>query len=162
MVETVDAINARLLDRYGKDLYRQRYRLVWANDQLEKRKGTYRDFEKSTLIFLREVIEIREVPKYPDFQGYYVLETSAMPGIYKDIIDHNGYEPIFVFRKNDGTPLEPNWRAIEFFINRLNTPVTPQFVSDEEIQTAQEKQDEEDAKYFMELLENPTEVIKGL
>ena len=157
-METIEILNRRLVERYGTNLIlKARYRIVWSSDQFEKRLSEFSDFH-TIHILLRTVKEVREVRKYPDFQNRWVLETLTYCP-FPAVKDHNGYEPLFVFQRNDGTPLDPNWNAIEFILNRLNTRVVPKspstFVEEEE------KEQEAEAQKFMEMLENPTEVAES-
>lgn len=122
MIETKEELNKRLLQRAGTTVEGyQRYRLVFADSEFEKRESNFRDlYQNVTLI--RDVVEVREVPKYPTAKGCYVLEQFV--GRTKDtgLKNHNGYEPVWVFEK-DGKPLDPVWFAIEYLIKRLETPI---------------------------------------
>jgi len=119
-MEPILVINRRLKDNYGRVGNQARYRLSWSTSELEKRHGTFNDFYGP--IFIRQIIGVKEVPKYPAYPDRWVLEVLS-PQLGTDtVINHNGYEPLFVFDKN-GEYLDPVWQAIEFIISRAETPV---------------------------------------
>lgn len=154
-METIETLNRRLLERYGTDIYlRPRYRIVWADDQFEKRESTFSDFHMiHTLI--RTEKEVREVRKYPDFLGLHILETLTFCP-FPDVKTHNGYEPLFVFQRNDGTRLQPIWSAVEFIIKRLNTKV--ELKSESNFVEQDEKEAEQEAQDFLAMLEDPAKI----
>ena len=157
-METIETLNRRLVERYGTDiLLRARDRIVWSTDQLEKREAEFSDFHAIHTL-LRTAKEVREVRKYPDFLDRYVLEMLIYCP-FPDVKNHNGYEPLFVFQRNDGTPLTPIWSAIEFIIKRLMTKV--ELKSDADFVQEDEKEAEKEAQEFLELLEDPTRIADG-
>lgn len=149
-MEQLDIINTRLKDTYGYDFNKPKFRLVWSTTELEKRLGKFNDFHSG--IFIREVEEVREVPKYPAFPNRWVLEVSAC--IHSDIMDHNGYEPLYVF-DNNGRALEPVWRAIAYIVNMALNPIHR---SASDLDAAEEVRMEEERKYYLDFL-NDQETI---
>lgn len=144
-MEPIEIINERLLDRYGRVVDKPRYRVVWSTAQLEKRFGIFNDFYGDILI--RSKAEVREVPKYPSYPNRWVLEVIA-PAVGTDVVDHNGYEPLFVF-DNDGKYLDPVWRAIEFILYRANSPIIK---SPADIDAEEQAAIEAEEKYFFDYL----------
>ena len=122
LVEPLEWINKRLLDEYGShDLSRPYWRVVFSEDQFEKRYGTFTDIVNG--IFVREVTEIREVPKYRQWiQQKYLLERLiAIPMINRvEMLEEQlSYEPVWVFEDAQGNYLPPLFRAAKFVIERV-------------------------------------------
>ena len=141
-MESITDINARLKSRFGCDpLGRPNYRLVWSTGETEKRLGTFTDY--FGMIYLRTVTEVREVPKYPNNPDRFALEFLLRQPPPSEVKNYNFYEPIFVFEQQNGTPLEPVWRAIEFIIYMHRYPVR---------KTAADIEDEFDAQLEKERL----------
>lgn len=124
------------------------YRLVWSNHQLEKRKGTFCDFTEGGL-FIREVTEVREVPKYPYLQDRWVLERWVPPHYAYNpelINSHEGsYEPFYVFEDRNGNPLPLSLKAVVFLVDYHRnqgraTPLTRAAELRNEDQAAQERE----------------------
>lgn len=152
-------INRRLKDIYGSDYLGQNiYRVIWSEDQLEKRFGTFTDYLKGTNIFLREVTEVREVKKYPYLEPQWVLEKLFFNQHNNEILDNNTlapstctYEPVFAFgHEKNGLARPVVWRAVELILTSINNPkkLTPSQMSDAEI-----KQAEADEKLMRDLLD---------
>ncbi len=89
MSSEVDRINNQLKDLFGIDTVTglQIFRIVYSEDQLEKRYGTYDDYTKGGL-YIRTVTEVREVPKYrqwiqkrpaPTKPPFFSMENSLLP-----------------------------------------------------------------------------------
>lgn len=139
-------INRRLKDLYGHVDGKARYRLSWSTTELEKRHGKFNDFYGS--IFIRETVGVREVPKYPAYPDRWVLEVLSPQLGTDEVINHNGYEPLFVFDKN-GEYLDPEWRAISFIVNRVENPVkrTPK-----DLELAEEAQMQKEYEFFLDYI----------
>jgi hypothetical protein len=93
------------------------FRIVWANDELEKRKVLESEFGV-TLLFP----EVREVRKYPYLKDLYVLERLVViPDINKNELPVSklSYEPLWAYRDNRNNPLPPIWTATKFIIDTL-------------------------------------------
>ena len=104
-------INERLKQLYGKfvDTENPRYRVVFSDDEIEKRHGTFNVTTEGG-VFLREETGIREVPKYEWLQGQWVLER-LLPNMHKEVYEGEyTYEPLYAFPP--GLPIK--WEAIHF------------------------------------------------
>lgn len=154
----IHLINRRLRDIYGKDLLDQAvYRVVWSDDEIEKRFALFRDFVPGTNIFLREAREVREVKKYSYLKPQYVLEKLFINQHNDEILDNKTfspractYEPLWCFgHENNGRARQPVWRAIELILMSINNPqkLTPSQMDDEEFRQARE-----DEKLMLELM----------
>lgn len=126
-------LNRKLADR-GRSLDgRPIWRIVWSTSQREMRRGKFSDFYGS--IFLREVEEVRNVPKYWYSKDRWVLErlTYLPPNasIHHELISqtstldiqapvYNGtYEPIYVFEDKDRNPLPLHELVVEAIMHAL-------------------------------------------
>lgn len=122
--ESVDSINNQLIDQFGIDTVTGLpiWRIVFSEDQFEKRLGTYDDYTP-TGIYLRTVTEVREVPKYRQWiHEKYVLERLVIvPGLNADELPTQklSYEPIFVFQTGSGKYLPPKFEAAKLVIDTV-------------------------------------------
>ena len=117
----IDRINVTLLDHYGRLENLQTWRIVWSTDQREWRYGTYEDFTPNG-VFIREVTERREVPKYsqwaPDkwvLERLVVVPMDASPD-HPQIDSALSYEPLWVFQDD----LPPEWVAVKFIVDQVH------------------------------------------
>jgi hypothetical protein len=119
--ERIENINRQLLEHFGKhDTGEPIWRVVYAEEQLEKRLGTFHDF--SGEIYLRTVTEVREVKKYPWDKGKYILERLVVvPAV--NLIELLGtklsYEPMWTFEDNKQKPLPPLFRACKLVVDTV-------------------------------------------
>jgi hypothetical protein len=119
MAESIESLNKRLIDHYGidSDTGRPMFRIVWANDETEKRLMAFTDFGI-------ELIhpEVREVKKYPYLKDLYVLERLV---VVPDINQHElpsqklSYEPIWAYRDVNNNPLPPIWDVTKLIVDTL-------------------------------------------
>lgn len=122
----VDLINT-VIRRHGTNQYGDPiFRVVFSDNQVESRKGTYTDYAGD--IFIRTVTEVREVPKYPNLKGKWILERWA-PGelsYHPDLITmKNGvYICVYAFQDKDGNYLPPLLKVAEILIYHLLNPRT--------------------------------------
>lgn len=120
----LDSINQGLRERYGIDTLTGLpiWRVVWSDDQFEKRYGTFDDIT-SAGIYIRTVTEVREVPKYKQWiQQKYILERLVVVPEHqqKELADAKmSYEIIWTFEDAAGRYLPPVLRACEFIINTV-------------------------------------------
>jgi hypothetical protein len=122
IMESVETINQRLIDCFGLYYDRPAWRLVFSEDQLEKRLGTFNDYTPEGFL-IRSVTEIREVPKYRQWihQKWVLERLIEVPQFQQaEILVPLSYEPIWVFEDNKGNPLDPIWLAIEFIIQHIH------------------------------------------
>ena len=116
-MEEISAINKRLLDHYGKfEDGRANLRVVWSDDQFEKRWVTH-----TSEGFLLVSPMIAEVPKYSYAPHRYILERLIpVPNFMEsDLVDKTSYEPVWTFQDNEGNPLPPIWEAIYLLVKQL-------------------------------------------
>ena len=123
-MENLDYINTFLIDQFGIDTVTGQpiWRVVWSEDQFEKRLGTYSDYTTNGL-FIREITEVREVPKYRQWiTEKYVLERLVViPEINKNDLPTTNlsYEPIFIFEDNNGNYLPPRVDVAKLIVDTI-------------------------------------------
>lgn len=117
---TLEQMNDKLKELYGSQLNGQaNFRLVWSEDQYEKRLSTFSDYYGH--IFLRSVREVRYCKKYSWIDRRFILE-KLVPNITPEELPCDGpltYCPIFVFENVQGIALTPNWRATNLLVQHL-------------------------------------------
>lgn len=120
LTESIESINQQLIDLFGIDTItgKSLFRIVWSEDQFEKRLTSFTDNGLALLY-----PEVRLLPKYRQWiQNKYVLERlCVVPEINQDEIptDKLSYEPIWVFEKKDGVAIPPTLWASKFVIDSL-------------------------------------------
>lgn len=130
LAEPIDVVNQRLIDYFGLFEDQPKWRLVFSDDQFEKRHGTFNDYTPEGF-FVRQVTEIRLVPKYRQWiQHKWVLErlTAVPEQCQEELLTRLSYEPIWVFEDKKGNPLPPIWLAIEFIIQSMFGHVGKKYV----------------------------------
>ena len=119
MAENIETVNQFLRDTFGIDTDDSLpiFRVVWADDQTEKRENRYTD---SGIELLEP--EVREMPKYPWIEHTYVLERRVLvpdtnlkelAGVKKS------YEPIWAFYDAEGNPVPPTVQGCKFVVDVL-------------------------------------------
>ena len=98
-------LNEFLKNNYGTSIDgRPIFRLLWTTGVTEKRKARFIDMSDD--IFIRDVIEVREVLKYPFAQERWVLERLVpIPFELKAEIltdDNWSYEEVYTFQNKKG------------------------------------------------------------
>lgn len=163
----IKVINDRLIRKYGNDLTgRARFRLIWNTaEYTETRKGTFVD-KDSNDIFIREVTEVRTVPKHETWIDYFILEIlnefNASPD---DIYNYNRYECLYVFKKKDGSAqLEMAWLPIQFLIESM---IAGRDIAKRQNTMKQHVEEylaagEAEKRLFFEILDNENPYIPGL
>jgi hypothetical protein len=96
LTEEVRYINNQLRAEFGLFFSRPKFRIVWTEDQYEKRLAEYEDWNKDILI--RKVFEVRLVPKYPYVTPPWYMLERAVEFQDESIKDPNFYEPLYLFR----------------------------------------------------------------
>jgi hypothetical protein len=119
-MESIESLNQRLIDYYGiaVDSGSPIWRLVWSEDQYEKRSTKY-----SKEGFELPFEEVRELPKYKQWiHNKWVLEQLVIvpPQSVKELTIKQSYEPLYVFQTEKGEPLPVKWEVIEFIIGSIN------------------------------------------
>lgn len=150
----VNNINKRLQTVHGVNDYGQpMFRIVFSDDQLEKRFGKYAEFYGP--IFIREFSGLRENKKYWYIQHKWVLERW-MPSlsVYDRMIpgtSEGSYEPIYVFQDANGNPLP----VVEEVANRvIHTLFNPKLPGDRasDLKAEEEKEMTEEIKHFEDVI----------
>ena len=114
--ESIEDINKKLKDEFGLAFNGwANFRVVFSEDQFEKRWTTYTDegFE------LLEP-EVRELPKYKQYiREKYILERLVPAGIDTDLVEKVTYEPAWVFQDKDQNYLPPFYDGCKLVIEAL-------------------------------------------
>jgi len=117
-MESIETLNERLVDYYGKDISSDRpiFRIVWANDQLENRMVTHTPAGIELLF-----PEIMEVKKYSYLKDLYVLERLVIvpEEQQKELGVKTSYEPVWAYADDNGNPRPPIWNATKFLIDGM-------------------------------------------
>jgi len=170
LYEDLDTINNRLKEKYGETNNQPNFRVVWSESQYEWRRGVYRDYTREG-IFLREVEEVRNVPKYRQWiSECHVLEIlTPVPAInQKDLPDGKlTYEPFYPFKAHSGKAIKPSWTAVSFLIeSRFERMRTAGFTNYRDPESTPEMALEDREKRLKELEEalfgNETDVTDAL
>jgi hypothetical protein len=117
-MESVKILNERLSRDYGYfDGTMPQWRIVWSEDQLEKRRITHtkEGFELLNVL-------VQEVPKYRQWiHNKYILERALpIPALVEtDLVNKFSYEPVWTFEDKDGEPLPPRWDVITIVIESI-------------------------------------------
>lgn len=118
LAEAIKSINQGLISLYGIDTISGEpiWRVVWSEDQIEKRRMNVTDSGIALL-----VPEVREVPKYRQWiKEKYVLERlTIVPEINADElpVSRLSYEPLWVFEDKNGNYLPPKLLVCKFVID---------------------------------------------
>lgn len=121
LIETVESINKQLLTAFGREFNGwPKFRVVWSEDQYEKRWTTHTN-EGWPLLHP----EVRELPKYKQYiHQKYVLERLVPVTGTTDLTENISYEPAWVFQhKTDGTYLPPRFDACKFVIEAIYSQI---------------------------------------
>ena len=160
-------LNKKLADR-GRSLDgRPIWRIVWSTSQREMRRGKFSDYYGK--IFLREVEEVRNVPKYWYNPDRWVLErlTFLPPNaaIHKELLSqtssldiqtpvYNGtYEPIYVFEDKDKNPLPLHELVLEAIMHSLEFGGARIKLTDSDFRDEYFKATDLEAAYFEEQIQ---------
>lgn len=114
--ETIESINKKLLEYYGTEFGNApRFRVVFSDDQYEKRWTTHTD-EGFELVHP----EVRELPKYKQYiRAKYILERLVPTGQETDLLTKVSYEPAWVFQDKDGNYLPPFFEGCKHVVESL-------------------------------------------
>lgn len=116
-MERIETLNERLLNTYGKIEHLQQWRLVWSEDQYEKR---FTDYTPDGFRLLSPMVA--ELPKYKQWvHNKYILERVMPVGDIdrEQLLGKYSYEPVWVFQDAKGEPLPPIWDAIQLIISSI-------------------------------------------
>ena len=126
----VDRINESLRDSYGIETVSglPMWRVVWADDQLEKRKSKFSP--KGIELIVPEVFEF---PKYLHIKGKWILENLVLvPEFQRDELCGvtKSYECLFVFEHQlTGKMLPPRYDVCQFVIHNVEVAKGARFNS---------------------------------
>lgn len=164
-MERIETLNQRLIDHFGidSDTGRPMFRIVWANDELEKRLIQETEFGVQLLHS-----EVREIKKYPYLKDLYVLERLVVvPDInQRELpVSRLSYEPLWAYRDDSNRPLPPLWNATKFIIDTLYAALGKKSMRkyvDSEENTTVEGKEHRITKMHEELFGNETETGDAL
>ena len=115
-------INKWLAIHYGMTIVGQAvYRVIWSTRLTEHRRGRYDIF--SGHIYLRTEVGVREVLKYPYDQDRWVLEKLVNVDNNDELVTKTSYEPLYIFKDNDGNHLPLISKAVEFYMHVITNGV---------------------------------------
>ena len=122
-MEPITTLNQRLIDHFGLDTASSNpiFRVVWADDQVEKRKMDTLD---SGVVLLHP--QVREVKKYSYLHDVHVLERLVIVPDEQQIELAGvkmSYEPLWVFVDATGNPLPPKWEPIKLIVDTLHAAI---------------------------------------
>ena len=118
-------LNERLYLTYGRSLAGwPRFRMVFSDGEIERRKGNFDIFDDSGNYVRTEYNQVKDVLKYAVHREKFILERYVLEpyGEWpaqpppRDVFNYNGYEPFYVFQWVEERPVPP-WGAIEFIID---------------------------------------------
>lgn len=114
--EPIEEINEKLLREYGRSIDdgRANYRVVWSDDQMEKRRVTHNDRGEE---LIHPEIDIR--PKYRQYIRHRFILEWLVPVIGEtDLLEKVVYEPLWTFQNKTGDYLPPFFDGCKFLIDR--------------------------------------------
>lgn len=116
LAEPIERINSWLVDQYGIDTVTGLpiWRVVWSNDQYEKRKMSVTD---EGIHLLTPIM--REVPKYQHIQERYVLERLTVTVDNEEISGNLSYEPMWTFEDKHRNYLPPKIDACKIIVDTV-------------------------------------------
>jgi hypothetical protein len=151
----IDSINKRLLENYRVLDGRPIYRIVWSDDQLEKRFSNKWTDWCGPIIIRSEYSATRTIKKYWYINPpCWVMEKLIfLPSswhvkeLVKELVEaQNGtYEPIYPFRDSRNNPLPVVSDVVDFILERLHNPTKK---SPKDLERIREIEEEEEVKYF--------------
>ena len=118
-MESIETINTRLVDFFGRDANSSQpmFRIVWANDETEKR--LVGETENGVQLLIAEV---RLVRKYPYLKDLYILEQLvAVPDMNTGELPTQklSYEPLWAYCNDKRVPRPPTWPATKLIIDTM-------------------------------------------
>lgn len=162
-MESIDTLNARLVEHYGDDgAGKAIFRIVFSDDQIEKRKI---NVKAGVHLLFPEVYEMK---KYPYIQGMYILERLVeVPEVDEEELLQIkvSYEPIWCYCDADRNPLYPIWPATQFIVDTLYAALGKKSLAkyvDSEENTTPEGREQRIKKLQGELFGNETETMDAV
>lgn len=120
----LESMNNALMAQFGIETISGRaiWKLVWSNDEMEKRYGTFED-RNAAGDLIRRVTETRVVPKYRQWNpDKYILERLVLVPKYQQeelAGATTSYEPIFTMMDKNGEYLPPRLDVCQFVIHSV-------------------------------------------
>lgn len=167
--ETIETINKQLVDLFGVDTVSGDaiWRVVFSEEQFEKRLGTYADYTREG-IYLRTVTEVRFVPKYSQWirQKYVLERLTIIPDINAEELPTSkvSYEPMYVFENFKGEPLPPRTDVCKILIDATYAAMGKKSMAryvDDYSQYTEEARDKR-INELMEYLWDPSDMSEAL
>jgi hypothetical protein len=160
--EPIESINGSLIDHYGRSIDdgRPNYRVVWSDDQVEKRRMTHNDRGEELIM-----PEVRLVPKYKQWIRHrYVLERLIPVTGETDLLEKIVYEPVWTFQDKHQKYLPPFFEGCKHIIENIlmNMGAKNVFAKYKETGLSQEEQLAHLQKVEDELFGNETDVTDAL
>jgi len=115
--EPIEEINKLLIEHYSRNIDdgRPNYRVVWSDDQFEKRIVTH---SKNGYEYINPVIDL--VPKYKQWIRHrYILERLVVVLGETDLLEKVAYEPVWTFQDKYGRYLPPWFEACRHIIENI-------------------------------------------
>ena len=120
LVEPISRINYYLEKEFGRwEDGQPKFRVVWADDQYDKRWTHYTD---KGLQLLNP--EVRELPKYQHCMGFYILEQLSIVPPGSDLVTKLSYEPLWAFYDKNKNYLPPTFEMCKVVIDAMYTRVS--------------------------------------
>ena len=166
LTESINSINRQLIDLFGIDTLTGRpiWRIVWSEDQLEKRLVNTTD---EGLLLLTPIV--KEVPKYrPYICDKFVLEQLVIvPESQESDLPTSkySYEPIWTFVDSQGNYLPPTLPAAKFIIDTVYAALGKKSLAkykDPDNENPTERYDQRINEIEEELFGNETSVTDAL
>lgn len=150
---TVNLIN-KVIRNYGLNIYNDPiFRVVFSDDQIEKRRGTFNEYHRN--LFIRTVYGIKEVQKYPWIRGKWILERWASGELahHNSLeTDRNGvYVCVYIFQDVNCNYLPPLLKVAEIIIDNLLHPRNKDEAINQDLEIEINKEEEEIDKIETEL-----------
>ena len=115
LIEPIERINYWLKKEFGQTYDgRASWRVVWSNEELEKRLVTHTD---SGMELINP--EVREVKKYQHIYERYVLERLVPVMGETDLVTPMSYEPAWTFQDRFDNYLPPRIDACRYIIEAI-------------------------------------------
>jgi hypothetical protein len=159
--ETIERINKKLIDDFGSELDgRARFRVVFSDDQFEKRWIQFTD-EGFPLL----EPEVRLLPKYRQFiHQKYILERLVPVVGETDLVEKMSYEPCWVFQTKNQEYLPPFYDGCKLVIDSMYVKMGRKdgFAKYKDPNVSEEARLEHIKKVEAELFGNETEIGDAL
>lgn len=154
----VKFINDKLKATFGTELDGSpKFRLVWSDSQFEYRKGTFNDFYGK--LFVRSFTGIRRTFKYSYIKERWILEVKIPPIPNDELVDQNGYEPLYVFESSKGEYLQPLWEVCKIIIYHILNPDMNPLQRKEMYEELERKQVAMEVDYFKDAMEDANPIM---